>query len=132
MYNYLKRVELPPAPRTRCEAHLAARVADMKKKGKWGKEDRTGWSPHLQPIAPFVLKDFVPGGAAPREADGAEPAAGAPRRLVGGARRAAARPAPGRTRRAGASPPPPSGFARALSWLSSWGRASAPTLYHKA
>ena len=58
--TYLKRVELPAVPTTRCQRHLASRVKKLKDDGKWDAFDAKGrirpdaspWTPHKQSIAP--------------------------------------------------------------------------------
>lgn len=57
MNTYLKRVELPAAPTTRCQRHLARRVKKLKDDGKWDAPDgglgsASPWTPHHQAIAP--------------------------------------------------------------------------------
>lgn len=71
---YLKRVELPAEPITRCQRHLASRVARLKKDGMWASKRFTAtsvvraspWTPHSQSIAPStgIALDFRRGNAA--------------------------------------------------------------------
>ena len=52
--TYLKRVELPTVPTTRCQHHLSSRVARLKEDGKWepSKKLAPSWTPHPQVIGP--------------------------------------------------------------------------------